>query len=89
MLNIFLSTLVVGLFVGYLAINNQAAANGFTVRSLEKKIAELRDQGNRLDLQIVAWQAMNNVERQVVELGFVPVEQLDYISATPATVAIK
>ncbi|MFH1047178.1 MAG: hypothetical protein V1738_02645 [Patescibacteria group bacterium] len=88
-LNIFLSGLVSSLFVGYLVLNNQATASGFAVRDLEKQIAVLRDEADRLDLQVVAMQAMNNVEQQVGELGFVPVENLNYISAAPAIVAVK
>jgi len=88
-LNILLSSVAVGLFMGYLVLNNQAAASGFAVRDLEKQIAELRDEADRLDLQVVTMQAMSSVERQVGELGFVPVDNLDYISSAPAIVAVK
>ena len=88
-LNVALSLLVSGLFVGYLVLNNQATASGFTVRGLEKQIAELRDEGDTLSLQVVAMQAMDNVERQVGELGFVPVTNLEYISSAPSMVAVK
>jgi hypothetical protein len=88
-LNVLFSSLVVGLFVGYLAISNSAAANGFAVRDLEKKIEELRNQSDRLNLQVVAMQSMNSVEEQIGVLGFVPIEDIDYISAAPAIVAVK
>ncbi len=88
-LNVLMLSVVVGLFVGYLMMNNRAAANGFAVRDLERQISELRDQNGRFDLEVVAMQAMNNVEQQVGELGFVPVDDLDYISSAPAVVAVK
>ncbi len=88
-LNVFVSVLVIGLFGGYLVLNNRAAASGFAVRDLEKQISNLRDAGDRLDLEVVAMQTMNSVERQVGELGFVPIDNLDYISSAPAVVAVK
>jgi len=88
-LNLALLCLVGGLLAGYLVMNNQSAASGFAVRDLEKQISTLRDEADDLDLQIVAMQAMNNVEQQIGGLGFVPIEQLDYISGAPAIVAVK
>jgi hypothetical protein len=87
--NLFLIVVIISFFVGYLALNNQTAADGFMMRDLEKQIVVLRDQGKRLDLQIIAMQAMNNVGQQAGKLGFVPVGQLEYISGGPAAVAVK
>ena len=87
--NLTLIVLSVGLSVGYLALNNRTAARGFMVRTVEKRIAELRREADRLDMQVVAMQSMGNIEGQVGELGLVPVEGLDYISAVPAAVAVS
>ena len=87
--NVGLVTIIVGLFVGYLVLNNQTTESGFTVRELEKKISVLRDEGNTLRLKVVAMQAMGSVEEEVSKLGFVPVSKFDYISAAPELVAIK
>jgi len=87
--NLTLIVLSVGLSVGYLALNNRTAARGFMVRTVEKRIAELRREADRLDMQVVAMQSMGNIEGQVGELGLVPVEGLDYISAVPAAVAVR
>ncbi|OGM00857.1 hypothetical protein A2480_00915 [Candidatus Uhrbacteria bacterium RIFOXYC2_FULL_47_19] len=87
--NLTLIVLSVGFSVGYLALNNRTAARGFMVRTVEKRIADLRREADRLDMQVVAMQAMGNIEGQVGELGLVPVEGLDYVSAIPAVVAVR
>jgi len=87
--NLMLIVFSVGLSVGYLVLNNRTAERGFMVRTVEKQIADLRREADRLDMQVVAMQSMGNIEGQVGEFGLVPVDELDYISAVPAAVAIR
>ncbi len=84
--------LIVGtslLFVGYLAMNNQAAANGFTIRSLERRVGDLEEQRKKLDMDLLGRQSMQNVEDQVKGLGFVPVQAVDYLQAVDGVVAVR
>jgi len=88
-LNVFLMVGIVGLFAGYLAMNNQAAASGFAIKSMEKRIADLEEQRKRLDLEVLGRQSMGNVEERVKGLGFVPVKGVDYLTAVGGVVAVK
>jgi cell division protein FtsL len=88
-LNVVAIVMSVSLFTGYLVVNNSSTAGGFEVRNLERQIAELQDQSDRLDLELVSMQAMSNIEKQINELGFVPITGLEYISGAPAVVAVK
>jgi hypothetical protein len=87
--NVMLILSAIALFVGYLAMNNAAATKGFAIRTAEREIAELRDLGRKLDLEMVSVQAMENVDTHVSGLGFVPVNDVEYISSGPAVVAVK
>ncbi len=88
-LNILLIAGTVLLFVGYLAMNNQAAANGFTIRTLERRVSDLEEQRKKLDMDLLGRQSMQNVEDQVRGLGFVPVQSVDYLQAAAGPVAIR
>jgi hypothetical protein len=70
-------------------MNNKAATKGFAIRSAEGRIAELRDEGRKLDLEMVSVQTMENIDTHVSGLGFVPVSQVDYITTGPSVVAVK
>ena len=88
-LNVLVLVATVAMFVGYLAMNNQAAANGFTIKSIEKKIADLEERKRQLDLDVLGRQSMSNVESQVKGLGYVPVENVDFLTAVGGAVAVK
>lgn len=87
--NVMLAAAVGALFIGYLALNNVAAARGFEIRATENRISDLEDQRSRLDLQVVELQAMDAIESQVGALGLVPVTRVDYMGIGPAAVAVK
>lgn len=88
-LNMVILVAWVALFAGYLAISNQATANGFTIKAIEQRMADLEDQRRRLDLDVLGKQSMGNVVSQVQGLGFVPVQGIDYLTAVGGPVAVK
>ncbi len=88
-LNVLVLVLTIALFVGYLAMNNQAAANGFTIKAIERRIADLEERRRQLDLDVLGRQSMSNVESQVKGLGFVPVDGVDFLTAVGGAVAVK
>jgi len=88
-LNLVLIAAVAVLFGGYLAMNNQTAANGFTIKAIEKRMADLEERRRKLDLEVLGKQSMDNVESQVQSLGFIPVQGVDYLTAAGGTVAVK
>lgn len=86
-LNILVIVAVSLMFIGYLAVNTRAATKGFTIRSLERKIAELEERNKSLSLDALTGQSMESIEGQVAELGFVPVGQVEYLSGAVPVVA--
>src|SRR5512135_2241382 len=60
-LNALLIAGIAAFFVGYLVLNNQAASKGFAARTLEKRIADLEEQRQKLDLDVVAVQSMDSL----------------------------
>lgn len=88
-LNILLLVGVALMFVGYLAMNTQAATKGFTIKSLEREIATQEDDQKKLGLDAIARQSMDIIDEQIGVLGMVPVTSVDYVSAAPATMAVR
>jgi hypothetical protein len=80
---------IAAFFIGYLALNTQAAQKGFSIRMLEKRISELEDRRQRLDLSVVAGQSMQATHGRLGELGLVPVSSVDYVDAGAGAVAVK
>ncbi len=89
LLNVLLMAAILALLVGYLGLNNRAATDSFRIRTLERRLTELEDQGRRLELERLSRQSMDSVKRQVEGLGFVPVGGVEYLSAMGGVVAVK
>lgn len=88
-INVLLVVGAVAAFVGYLVLNTQASTKGFTIRSLEKRISALEEDGQRLGIEAVARQTMESIDGRIQGLGFVPVAGVEYVTATGGTVAVK
>ncbi|HTM68676.1 MAG TPA: hypothetical protein VL426_05230 [Candidatus Binatia bacterium] len=88
-LNSLLLAGIIAAFVGYLVVNDRAAQKGFAVRALEKRIAELEDRQQKLDLQVVAEQSMDAIDAKIQGLGLVPVAAVDYVVGGSGAVAVK
>ena len=89
MWNVLLFVAVLSGFISYLALNNQTASKNFLIRSTEKRIANLNERRQQLDLQVVAGQSMDTLDGKIQGLGFVPVANIDYLSAPGGYVAVK
>lgn len=77
------------MFVGYLAMNTQAATKGFLIKSLDRRISVLKDEQKRLGIEAIAYQSMDVIDAGIKSLGMVPVTYVDYVSAVPATMAVR
>jgi hypothetical protein len=88
-LNAVIAVGIVGLLVGYLGLTTQSAAKGFVLRGIEQKMAEMRAEGERLEVDVAGKQAMQNVSGEVDKYGFVPVAGIQYVSENGGTVAVK
>lgn len=77
------------MFVAYLAMNTQAATKGFSIKSLERRISVLKDAQKKLGIEAIAHQSMDTIDAGIKTLGMVPVTYVDYVSAAPATIAVR
>lgn len=88
-LNALLALGVLALFAGYLAMNNRAAEKGFAIRTMEKRILELQDERQKLDLSVVTDQSMDALDGKIQGLGMVPVTNVDYVNGGSGAVAVR
>lgn len=75
------------LSVGYLSQVSAVSSKSYKFRALESEISELKEQQDKLELQAAVEKSMNVVEARVSEMGMVPAENVDYLSATVPVVA--
>lgn len=66
---------------GMLAQINGSASHGYEIRSLEKKIADLKDEQEKLEYDVASEQSIQAVERHVADYGLVPAERVEYVTA--------
>jgi len=70
--------LFVGAVVGYLFEVNKIAAKGFAVRDLEKQISQLKEENEKLRMQIIDIQTMPNLLTRVDKLQMVKADNVVY-----------
>ncbi len=87
--NLLAMAAIVGLTVGYLAMNSSASTKGFVIRSLEQQITDLEERKKTLSIEAATISSLNRVEDRLGEMGFVPVAQVEYMNAIGGTVAVK
>jgi len=84
-----LGVLVAGFFVGYLVQVNAASSKGFQIRTLENRISELKENGDKLELKVAQEQSVASVEQKVQAMGMVPTPEVQYVSAPQPGVAMR
>jgi cell division protein FtsB len=67
---------------------NVSASKGFEMRALERKLERLRDTVSALETQASQMQTMKAVEARVKELGYVPVERLEFMDVSRSEYAL-
>ena len=78
---------VAGFGAGYLMQINAASTKSLQIRTLEREISELKEQGERIELKVAKEQSVQAVETKVKEMGMVPTPKIDYVMATAPQVA--
>src|SRR5689334_15927650 len=81
--------LVAAFGIGYLMQINAASSKGLQIRTLEREISDLKEQGERIELKVAQEQSVQAVETKVKEMGMVPTPKIDYVMATAPQVARK
>jgi hypothetical protein len=88
-LNALLGLGAIALFAGYLALNNSATEKGFAIRGMERRINELQNQRQKLDLSVVTDESMDSLDGKIQGLGLVPVTEVDYLNGGSGAVAVR
>jgi hypothetical protein len=86
---IALGVLVVGFFVGYLVQVNATSSKGFQIRTLQNRISELKETGDKMELKVAQEQSVASVEQKVQAMGMVPAQQVQYVAAPSDGVAMR
>ncbi len=58
---------------------NASASKAYTIRTLEKQAERLREQVSYLESQAALAQSYSSLQERVRDLGYIPVEQVNYI----------
>jgi len=81
---LFASSLVI-----YLFQVNTIAAKGFHVRELEKQISQVKENNEKLKLQVVEMRSMTDLSERVENLQMVEVDKITYYDTAGQVVARK
>lgn len=74
---------------GYVMMTNSIAAKGFAIKGLQQQLDQLQADNQKLDLQAADLRALSAVDRSTAHLDLQPADQVDYITTTAGSVAVK
>ena len=72
--------LLVVLATLYLMLVSQTAARGRRIEQLQAELFRLQRENEQLELEIAAESSVSRLWERAIELGFVPAEQVDFLS---------
>ena len=72
--------LVLGFFLGYLGLCTMSADKSYQIKEIGRQASELGEKRQRQEMRLLGLQTMGNIDQQVAELGFVPVEKVSYVN---------
>lgn len=81
------AVLAASLAAGYLAQVNAVSGKSERMRGLEREIAELKEEREKLELMVATERSMRSVEERVKTLGMVPAAEIEYVAPTAPVVA--
>jgi len=79
-LNVAIAAFTLVMFVAYLVVGANSVQRGFSLREAEQRMASLEERQERLGFQVLKQRSMGSLEEQINGLGYVPVEDLEYLS---------
>lgn len=79
--------LVVVMGVGYMFQINAVATSGYVLHTLEKQIAVVNDETNKLDSEVASTQSLSNIKERLkaVDSDMVAASQIQYVSSLEKT----
>lgn len=87
-LNFLLVTLISALGFFYIVEVNSNATKGYEIRTLEKKVQDLKDSQEKLKIQEAELKSMYNIEEKTKDLNMVAPKDVSYMSL-PGNVAMR
>ncbi|MFA5047738.1 MAG: hypothetical protein WC516_01715 [Patescibacteria group bacterium] len=81
--------LVVVAGAAYLIQTNITATEGYKIKDLEKKVAQLQTENAKLNLTYAQLQSMDNLIKKSATLKLVPVGKVEIVNAPETVVALK
>jgi hypothetical protein len=88
-LNKILATLIIILGVYYIAGINDLTVKGFELQKLKMRLADIKNDNNNLELQMMSLGSYNNLSERIKGLDMVAVGKVEYISTVGSVVAKK
>ncbi len=88
-LNILFIVVIVLLGTAYLVQINQTATSGFAMKDMNKQINELKEQHQKLELQVADLQSLQNIQDATERLQLVSHTKLEYVQPTDGMVALE
>jgi cell division protein FtsL len=76
--------LLVVLATLYLVLVSQTAARGRHIEQLREELAWLKKENEQLEVEIAKASSIVRLRSRAIELGFVPAEQVEFLSPTAA-----
>lgn len=75
--------------ISYIWQVNISATAGYAMRDLDREIATLEHDNERLELEVSRLRSVDSVTNRIQMLGLVPVEQVHYVIAGDSNLALN
>jgi hypothetical protein len=77
--NVLIAIVMLGLIVGYVVQVNRAAARGFKLRDMEKRVEALTTEVTSFDDRVSQLSSIQALSERATMLGFVPIDRLEFV----------
>lgn len=73
--------------IAYICQTSNAAASGYEMRDLQNKVTQMREEIQKIEVDIAGYNSMPNLEKQVKSTGMSLAQNIRYISVPEPVVA--
>ena len=88
-LNAAVMAFSVALALGYVMLAVSTNSQSVRAGGVRSRIAALREQQQRLEIDVASGRSLDAIEGRVAGLGLVPVERIEYVAAQGGAVAVR
>lgn len=68
--------------INYLLLVNSSTTKGYEIKKLEKRILELKESSNRLEIETGSLKSIQNLEETAKTLNLIPSLKVDYLKSS-------